>query len=175
MGFFSWITSDTKRSIPNRYCGAKQFRVHMVTRDGDNYVEDNYEGYGVFGGKDYYELLAEINGKTDRDDGISLFFGIDYITDGNKKYYSQGRDFRSWMHDIIEGEGKSANDLLDSGWECKKEYDPKIKMVKLVEFDLMESDPSKVHSLTDWQKWFDGLPNSEDCPDQGHFYEGIEL
>jgi hypothetical protein len=24
--------------------------------------EDDYEGYGTFGGKDYYELLAEMNG-----------------------------------------------------------------------------------------------------------------
>lgn len=28
---------------------------------GTDYVEDNYEGYGVFGGRDFYELLADMN------------------------------------------------------------------------------------------------------------------
>jgi hypothetical protein len=44
--------------------------------DDNNHVwkEDNYEGYGIFGGKDFYELLAEMNGLSDRDEGIELFF-----------------------------------------------------------------------------------------------------
>lgn len=42
---------------------------------GESYFEPDYEGYGVFGGKDYYELLAELNGKKSRDDGIDLESG----------------------------------------------------------------------------------------------------
>ncbi len=43
-------------------------------------VENDYEGYGVFGGKDYYELLDEMNRDTsgargDRDSGIDIAFG----------------------------------------------------------------------------------------------------
>ena len=74
MGFFSWITQDTGRSIANRYSGRPTFTVYMVNPVNDEYwKEDNYEGYGVFGGKDYYELLAEINGKgSDRCEGITL-------------------------------------------------------------------------------------------------------
>jgi hypothetical protein len=34
----------------------------MTDNKGNQYREDNYEGYGVFGGKDYYILLAEMNG-----------------------------------------------------------------------------------------------------------------
>ncbi len=76
MGFFSWKTSDSKISIPNRYSSMCTFTVHMVTRDGRVFTENTYDGYGEFGGKDFYELLAEINPgqiKT-RDAGIDLAF-----------------------------------------------------------------------------------------------------
>jgi hypothetical protein len=61
MGMFSWRTSDTKRSICNRFSIKKKFTVYMKYKD-IIYKEDNYEGYGVFGGKDYFEFVAEING-----------------------------------------------------------------------------------------------------------------
>lgn len=62
MGFFSWKTMDTDTSIPNRYSNLKTFRVQMMDNKGNVWKEDDYEGYGTFGGKDYYELLAEMNG-----------------------------------------------------------------------------------------------------------------
>lgn len=74
MGFFSWMTSDTQRSIPNNYSGRPTFTVHMITEDGRVFTEHNYEGYGVFGGKDFYELLAELNGKTNRYEGIEIAY-----------------------------------------------------------------------------------------------------
>ena len=75
MGFFSWLTQDTHRSIANRYSPRSTFTVYMVDpRDGKQYREDDYEGYGVFGGKDYYELLAELNGKKTRDEGLAIEF-----------------------------------------------------------------------------------------------------
>ena len=76
MGMFSWLTQDTNRSIANKYCSRPTFRVFMVNPLTDEaYEETDYEGYGEFGGKDYYELLAEINGKSsDRNVGIDLEF-----------------------------------------------------------------------------------------------------
>lgn len=76
MGFFSWKTQDTNRSISNQYSDKGTFTVYMVNpKTGEAYKEDNYDGYGRFGGKDYYELLAEINGKEpDRNKGIDLEF-----------------------------------------------------------------------------------------------------
>lgn len=62
MGFFSWKTQDTDKSICNQYSGRKTFRVQMLDNKGNVWTEDNYEGYGRFGGKDFYELLAEMNG-----------------------------------------------------------------------------------------------------------------
>ena len=62
MGMFSWKTNDTRRSIKSVISEKPTFRVYMVDHLGNQWIEDNYEGYGVFGGKDFYELLAEMNG-----------------------------------------------------------------------------------------------------------------
>ena len=80
MGFFSWKTSDTDKSIANAYSDRPTFTVHMITEDGRIFTEKNYNGYGVFGGKDFYTLLAELNGLSDEDEdklrtkGITLAF-----------------------------------------------------------------------------------------------------
>ena len=47
----------------------------MITPDGRVFTEKDYDGYGEFGGKDFYELLAELNGLvSDRSAGIDLCF-----------------------------------------------------------------------------------------------------
>jgi hypothetical protein len=75
MGFFSWKTQDTDVSIANQYSTRNTFRVQMVDDKGNVWTEDDYDGYGNFGGKDYYELLAEMNGlASDRMLGIDLAF-----------------------------------------------------------------------------------------------------
>lgn len=71
MGMFSWYTQDK----PHRIQAGVNFRVVMTDDKGNQYVEHCYEGYGEFGGKDYYELLAEMNGLgSDRQAGIDLAF-----------------------------------------------------------------------------------------------------
>jgi len=75
MGLFSWKTMDTNKSICNSYSCRKPFKVVMTDNKGNKWIEENYEGYGVFGGKDFYELLAEMNGEKDRHRGISLAYG----------------------------------------------------------------------------------------------------
>jgi hypothetical protein len=79
MGFFSWKTSDTNRSIANRHSIKSTFVVHLITEDGQVFTEDDYDGYGEFGNKDFYVLLAEINGLKGsaeelRSKGIDLAF-----------------------------------------------------------------------------------------------------
>ncbi len=71
MGQFSWFTQDTN----HRIVAGEVYKVIMTDDKGNKWVEHCYEGYGVFGGKDYYELLAEMNGLgSDRGDGIELAF-----------------------------------------------------------------------------------------------------
>lgn len=84
MGFFSWITQDTKRSILNTHTDL-EFPVQMTDNKGNRWIESNYNGYGIFGGKDYYQLLAEMNnckeltGDVDKDRsiGINLYFNTE--------------------------------------------------------------------------------------------------
>ena len=75
MGFFSWITQDTGESIANTYSSRRTFSVTMTDDKGNRWVEKDYDGYGVFDGKDFYELLDEMNGGAGcRDAGITLSF-----------------------------------------------------------------------------------------------------
>lgn len=72
MGYFSFKTQDTHRSIANRDSRRNTFAVFMHDNKGNTYYQRNYAGYGVFGGVDYYELLAVMNGKKTREQGINL-------------------------------------------------------------------------------------------------------
>jgi hypothetical protein len=80
MGVTSWLTKDTRRSI---CCRSNRHRrptftvyMHGWLADGSQvtYREDSYEGDGVFGGKDYFELVSEMNPEppTKRRQGINL-------------------------------------------------------------------------------------------------------
>lgn len=74
MGQFSWFTMDTHHRIVND----EKHTVYLSDDKGNKWEEKQYEGYGVFGGKDFYELLAEMNGaEPDRELGICLAFGVD--------------------------------------------------------------------------------------------------
>ena len=75
MGYFSWKTCDNDESIANECATRPTFTVHMIAPDGRVFTEESYEGYGVFGGKDFYDLLCELNGLPgDRSAGIDLCF-----------------------------------------------------------------------------------------------------
>lgn len=86
MGFFSWNTQDTDRSIANKYSNRKPFTVYMHDDKGNVWKEDDYEGYGKFGGKDFYELVSEMNGgDSDRHAGIDMAF-VNHMPNPNIKY-----------------------------------------------------------------------------------------
>ena len=76
MGQFSWFTGDTHVAIRNN---APHEPVYMKDDKGGVWVEEDYEGYGVFGGMDYYALVAEMNGKGVGDVEIDRYTGIDMI------------------------------------------------------------------------------------------------
>jgi hypothetical protein len=74
-GQFSWMTQDTGNQIGSEK--ENTITVTMFDNKGNKWTEKKYDGYGEFGGKDYYELLAQMNGieKPNRQDGIDLAFG----------------------------------------------------------------------------------------------------
>ena len=87
MGYFSWKTADTNKSISNMDSSRGARAVWLITPDGMAIHEDMYEGYGEFGGFDAYALLAKRNAPDlckgdpnyDRSIGIDLFYGKDPV------------------------------------------------------------------------------------------------
>ena len=177
MGFFSWKTSDTEKSIPSHYSSRPTFKVHMITEDGQVFTEDNYEGYGVFGGKDLYVLAAEMNGfkgNTDDDTRQNFFdkIWLRGVQEGDVKL-TYNIDFKNYQAPIPSQMGKTANQLIEfDGWKSfgdnggfKYWSDLGFKMPKLVE--ELECEPT---NKEEWKQYWDRLDYPLDCPDQGFFY-----
>jgi hypothetical protein len=126
MGFFSWKTQDTNRSIPNFYSNRPTFPVTMTDNKGNKWTETRYEGYGIFDGKDFYELLAEMNGKeSDRSEGIRLYYGDEPFLSPNLNENPNAKwinrtpedcEFQGYFYDDEESE-ENSEDLEDEDSE----------------------------------------------------------
>jgi len=186
MGFFSWHTSDTKRSIPNHFSNRAVFPVYMITEDCQVYLEKNYGGYGHFGGKDIYVLIAELNGITGsthekRIAAIDLTHQTYIVSADGTRRYKQGltkdADFFNWEKDKLKAEGnKSANQLVEEKLftiEYPNGYgDWNIAATKGIKLPkLVENLPGKKH----WVKTWNTLPYPESCQYQGYFYPEMEI
>ena len=87
MGQFSWHAQDTNHPIYSTE--GYQRPVTLVGPDGQQWTETAYEGYGEFGGKDFYELVAELNAperctgnlQHNRELGIDIVFGCNWVED----------------------------------------------------------------------------------------------
>lgn len=92
MGFFSWKTSDTKRSISNKYSERGTFPVCVLCPDGEKLYENNYDGYGDFDGHDIYALVAKwnvpelCNGDEDHDRDIGIDIACTDVQNASLKY-----------------------------------------------------------------------------------------
>ncbi len=81
MGKFSWITQDDHTSIRNNVTDLRS-TAFMHDNKGNVWEESGYDGYGNFGGKDFFQLVAEMNNcegltgnsNEDRHIGINLVF-----------------------------------------------------------------------------------------------------
>lgn len=61
MGFSSWLTADTKESIPNIHSGRPMKTVYLLQPHGQPAIKlDSYNGYGKFGDFSPYEWLAKM-------------------------------------------------------------------------------------------------------------------
>jgi hypothetical protein len=169
MGFFSWVTSDTNKSIANTYSKRKTFTVHMITEDGQVFTEKDYEGYGVFGGKDIYELIADMNGLCPGGDtdqkryaAIDLLFKT-IITCGERSY-TVGVDFKNWEQPLEAEGGKTPNVLVSMGWK-------QVYPNGYGDFEIAAKNGIKLPKLVQKiPKNFDDVPYSKDCRHQGFFY-----
>ena len=170
MGFFSWITQDTDKSIANRYSELKPFQVTMTDDKGNRWTEYNYEGYGTFGGKDYYQLLAEMSRPNectgdvghDRRIGISLAFGVNAIKckKTGQVFKANNIDFFSWDEPLVDGLeviGKPNELIKGDDWERIVIKEDGVKFPNLTE------DPD--------HEWVNEEPES--CDAQGYFYDWV--
>ena len=69
-GQFSWMTHDRGEQIGSER--ENTINVWMFDNAGNMWYEKSYEGYGVFGGMDYYELMAKMNGYSEEDLDIKV-------------------------------------------------------------------------------------------------------
>jgi hypothetical protein len=61
MGYFSWITQDTNKPCKIHRKNIPSKVYYLWDNNGNYWKETSYEGYGVFGNKDYFVLLYEMN------------------------------------------------------------------------------------------------------------------
>lgn len=149
MGCFSFFTQDTHERIIND----KPMHVVMCDDKGNKYVEECYEGYGVFGGKDFYELLAEMN-------GYKVYPGAGYVVidkNENIHYFNTEEQKTDWLRQkgiemAFDGHPHGDNpnlkwpSLTTRGWYCNGE--------------CPESDPNQGFP----DEWIDG--GDESCDEE---------
>ena len=171
MGFFSYNTCDTQKSIANNYSTRHTFTVHLITEDGQVFTENDYEGYGDFAGKDIFSLTSQINGFVGTEDEAREHFFKKIVKRGfispDGKEYLYDKDFTSYEQPIPELDGKTPNQLIAEGCERVELFGfadlaaAGYKVPKIV-----ENLPKKEHLTWLW----DALPHLEDCEFQGFFY-----
>jgi hypothetical protein len=133
-GQFSWMTHDTGNQIGSEK--ENTITVTMFDNQGNKWTEKKYDGYGEFSGKDYYELLAQMNGieNASRQDGIDLAFGKQRIK-GKVLFPALIEDPRSFNYKKHDFTQEAPNDPNQS-WYQEPEED---------EDDWDDTDESKVN------------------------------
>jgi hypothetical protein len=78
MGMFSWFSSDEQKRI----IYDETENILMTGPDGRKFLQEgSYGGYGDFGGKDFYEYVAELNCVTDTPEGSARDYAIQLVYD----------------------------------------------------------------------------------------------
>ena len=89
MGTFSFMTSDTKKSVSSVDSDRGALPCKMILPDGMEYIETEYEGYGMFHDEDFFVHVAILNGGDPkclddddlfddaREDGIQIYFAAE--------------------------------------------------------------------------------------------------
>jgi len=131
-GQFSWMTQDTGNQIGSEK--ENTITITMFDDKGNKWEEKKYDGYGEFGGKDYYELLAQMNGieNPNRQDGIDIAFDKKKVK-GKVLFPALIEDpkhFNFKKHDFTQEAEHDPN----QSWYQEEEYDD----------DYEEYDESKV-------------------------------
>ena len=175
-GQFSWMTQDTDQQIGSER--ENTIDVWMYDNEGNSWYEKKYDGYGVFGGMDYYELLAKMNGYSEedlkkgqemREIGIDLAFKKLKTKDKGKKVLfpalvADGK--YNWKrHDFT----REAESDPNQSWYQEPEYDDYYESEEVTEgevllfdelndkFDILATAISDLMDKTEDPKWTKAL------------------
>ena len=170
MGFFSWVTSDTNKSVSNAWSTRGALPVYLLCPDGTKIHEADYDGYGVFGGKDVYELVAEWNRGN---------LTPDYLRKPERSGWSKDEEGQRWYERALarheddcrmlaeyregatdeamaERYGKDWKRLLGIHIACYDEQNEALEFpIKIVENGTLK---------------YNWVRPSKGCPSQGYFY-----
>lgn len=140
MGQFSWYTNDGVRLLDDRPL-LKPVYMTGEMPDGAivTYKEERlYDGYGDFGGKDYFEFMAEMNGFTADDFGgdknLLRSKGIELAFDGDSHGENAPHKYPSLSLDGKWYGGVSPKGDREQGWGVLPED------VEAGLYDLVPSD-----------------------------------
>ncbi|EKZ5942112.1 MULTISPECIES: hypothetical protein [Enterobacterales] len=181
MGFFSWLTADTKKSIPNAHSNREVKTVYLLQPRGKKHIAEHaYQGYGVFGDVDAYVWLARRNAEHFgfnpngmdieklRSLGLSIDLGEvckDTHTGDFWHIFSDARELvagkcflGTWSQEIPEL-GASANELVENG------------RFEVLEIKAVKGLPYPLKFSFDEKAVYEQLQASENCPAQGFFYD----
>ena len=169
-GQFSWMTQDTGNQIGSEK--ENTIAVTMFDDKGNKWLERKYDGYGEFGGKDYYELLAQMNGveNADRQDGIDIAFGKMKIK-GDVLFpalIEEPNRFNYKRHDFTQ----EADNDPNQSWYQEPEYDDDD------DDNYDDSNESKVTEATSYDPddifflWDDCVDNGREGIERGHTGSG---
>jgi hypothetical protein len=163
MGFFSYMTADTHRSIPSFHSGRPALKVFMRMPDGQVYEEPHYEGYGVFGGMDYYLAVALCNNISIKD---LRKYNEEAVT--LKEKYPE-----AWVCRVNEdAEGLRTAAIFLSSLVEKDTYDAAAVLKEFGLFPKMPEGGPLFPQLTEDRnaEVSDFRTPPESCPYQGFFY-----
>ena len=181
MGNFSWCTSDTEKSIPcvyETYEGAPT-TIYLLNPFGEPYKETDYEGYGVFGGRDVYELVVEWNRKYLTADNLSKPKRSDWAADkeGTACYKRQLERYDAKCAAIKEYAAGATDEYMREHYGALFGYGDGFDWKRCLGIDIACYDeqhvklryPIKiVEEVCDYEDAF----ISPSCPFQGCFYDG---
>lgn len=172
MGQFSWMSQDTNEQIFNDAPAGFQ-TVHMVDpRDGTDYVETDYEGYGRFGGMDFYALIVDIN----KDFILKQYADTGYLDDDNMKILN--KPLKEWTkedQDEIRHTGISLwFKYFEPEHDCIYGYGETDKTAKEKRKKYNLLSPILVMDYNSWRIYASPEYYPESDPDQGWGY-GLEM
>ncbi len=164
MGEFSWMLAD-KDNKTSLKIGAS---AYLACPDGSFIFEDDYDGYGNFGGHDAYELVVDWN----RD-----FLDESMLQKPQRNMWTSDEEGHAWFNEALQRYGTSVKRLYDwrshnvTSDEMAQRYGRDWK--RLIGIDIACYDEQNAElpypiKITDNRRIpYDELPASNGDPNQG--------